>query len=575
VPARAELTLAALGLIHHCSRDSLQDLARARGVSPDESWNVYALAKALIEPGAVWHQLSRLDRGSLMQLDQLRLNQVASELSLPWSIADTEFGRLRPEVTHAIDMFSAEWNRALTCSQGPQATTTPDPGNQADVLSQSLPRVIDALDELSLAITLVASYDITHKSSSAAPLAKALGQLAPDVSADWAEAADWGVWSGFLVHQGGSWWVSDDALEFVATDSASQLAVLVDRWWNGIDEVVRTELDRILAEDLSPTSLLDHTVGRFPLLDSSMLSSFFERGHELGAFSANRATRLVSHLIAGDDLQKVLEPLMPPPASGVYPDSVDSVVGAGPLTPKQQESLGFVARCVRGGMTPRWVFDRDRVLASLTATTAEELCDRLATVIIGGVPDSLRHQIVDWESRATSVTLTPDFPGTQLRCTDHYLSELLLVDQKLQTLHLARIDDTTLSSKRDPAQTRQVLLDGGYPTFPSDVTPHSPRVLKAPAPPPLPASWWERIIAEAKDMPKNAVWTEDVLQDAIAERTLLSLTVRVGDTERHMVVEPRSIAGGRLRVKDTAADVERTLPLDTIVSMHPAQPPVT
>jgi hypothetical protein len=72
-------------------------------------------------------------------------------------------------------------------------------------------------------------------------------------------------------------------------------------------------------------------------------------------------------------------------------------------------------------------------------------------------------------------------------------------------------------------------------------------------------------------MPKNAVWTEDVLRDAIVERTLLSLTVRVADAERQMVVEPRSIAHGRLRVKDTAADVERTLPLDTIVSIHPAQ----
>jgi hypothetical protein len=575
VPARAERTLAALGLIHHCSQDSLRDLAHARGVVPENSWNVYALAKALIEPRAVWHQLSRLDRDSLVHIDQLLNNPAGPGVSLPWGIADTESGRLRPEVTHAIEMFSAEWKRALTASLDLQATRSPDTGNQTDGLSQSLPRVIDALDELNLAITLVASHDITQKNSSGATLAKALGHLASDVSADWAEAADWGVWSGFLVHHGGSWWVSDDALEFVATNRTDQLATLVDKWWSEADEVVRAELHRTLAENLSPTSWLDHTVWRFPLLDTTMLSEFFERGHTLGAFSANRATKLVGHLIAGDDPRKVLEPLMPPPAPGVYPDSVDSVVGAGPLTLEQQESLGLVARCVRGGMTPRWVFDRDRVLASLTATTAKELCDRLAAVIIGGVPDSLRHQIVDWESRAQSVTLTPDFPGAQLRCADHYLSELLLVDQKLQTLHLTRIDDTTLSSKRDATQTRHVLLDGGYPTFPGDVTPAAPRVLKAATPTPVPASWWQDIIADAKEMPKNAVWTEDVLHDAIAERTLLSLAVRVGDTERHMVVEPRSIARGRLRVKDTAADVERTLPLDTIVSIHPAQPPVT
>jgi hypothetical protein len=573
VPARAELTLAALGLIHHCSPDALRDLAQARGITPDDSWNVYALATALIEPGAVWHQLSRLDRDSLAQVDHVRLNPGATDPALPWGIADTELGSLRPEVIHAIETFSSEWNRALATSpHSIEAPASRGTGNQADSLSQSLPRIVDALDELSLAISLVAHNDITQRTPSSATLAKALGQLAPDVSADWAEAADWGVWSGFLVHQGGSWWVSDTALEFVATDHASQLATLQTLWWEGLEEGVRRELHRVLTEDLAPASVVDHALEYFPLLDATTLSHSFDRGNTLGAVSRKQSTQLIGHLIGGDDLVTVLAPLMPPPAPGVYLDGVDSVVAAGPLPLEHRDALSLVARCVRGGMTPRWVVDRDIVLASLSATSAADLCDRLGGVIIGGVPDSLRHQFADWESRAKSLTLSADFPGTLLRCDDPYLSELLLVDQKLHTLHLTKVDNTTLTSKRDMGQTRQALLDAGYPTFPSDVTPRSPRVLKAQAPPSLSASWWAGIIADAKDMPKNAVWTEDVLHDAIAERTMLSLTVRVGDTERSMVVEPRSIAGGRLRVKDTAADVERTLPLDTIVSIYPAQP---
>lgn len=574
MPARAELTLAALGLIHHCSPDALRDLARARGVTPDESWNVYSLATALIEPGAVWHQLSRLDRGSLAQVDHMRHTPGGTNHSLPWGIADAEFGNLRPEVIHAIETFSSEWTTALTAAAPadsvPRAIDRP-----ADTLSQSLPRIVDALDGLSLAITLVASHDITQRTSAPANLARALGQLAPDMSADWGEAAEWGVWSGLLIHQGGSWWVSEEALEFVTHDRPSQLATLVHRWWESAEEGVQQELHRMWTEGLMADSAVEQIGTRFPLVDSSMLSAFVDRGHSLGAFIGNEPTTLVGHLIAGDALGKVVEPLMPPPAPGVYLDGVDSVVGAGPLTTDHRECLGLVARCIRGGMTPRWVIDRESVLTSLLSTTAEELCERLADVIIGGVPDSLRHQIVDWESRARSVRLSPSFPDTQIRCANTYLSELLLVDQKLQTLHLARIDDTTLLSKRDPVQTRQVLLDAGYPTFPSNTTAASPRVLKTPAPTPLPTSWWADIIAGAKDMPTNAVWTEDVLHDAIEERTLLSLTVRVADQERVMVVEPRSIAGGRLRVKDTAADVERTLPLDTIVSMHPAQPSVT
>ena len=574
MPARAELTLAALGLIHHCSPGALRDLARARGITPDESWSVYALATALIEPGAVWHQLSRLDRDSLVAVERLRHDPGSSHLPMRWGIADTEVGALRPEVIHAIETFSSEWTTALT-SPVPADSAVHTVDERTDALTQSLPRIVDALDTLGLAICLVAHNDITQRTPSSAGLAKALGQIAPDVSADWVVAAEWGAWSGFLIHQAGSWWVSDEALRFVVTDRATQLATLVQRWWESADEAVREQLHRLVTEGPAAASVVDQIVTRLPLLDSSLLSAFFERGHSLGAFSANRPTALVRHLISGDDVEKVVGPLMPPPAPGVYLDGVDSVVGAGPLTQEHRDSLTLVARCVRGGMTPRWVIDRERVLASLTATSSGGLCERLGKVIIGGVPDSLRHQIVHWESRAQSVTLSPSFPDTHIHCADNYLSELLLVDQKLQTLHLARVDDTTLASKRDPGQTRHVLLDAGYPTFPSDVTPHSPRVLTATATPPLPESWWTAIIADAKDMPTNAVWTEDVLHDAIAERTLLSLTVRVGDHERVMVVEPRSIAGGRLRVKDTAADVERTLPLDTILSMVPAQRSVT
>ena len=576
MPARAELTLAALGLIHHCSVDSLHGLARARGVVPDQSWNVYSLAKALIEPGAVWHQLSRLDHNSLHAVEQLRNQSSAFPHPLPWGVANTETGELRPEVTHAIETFSSEWTAAvtqlLTTPETPQTTET---DHEPGALTQSLPRIIDALDELGLAIELVAHGDISQRTPSATTLAKALGQLASDVSADWVETAQWGMWSGFLIHQGGSWWVSDQALEFVSADRATQLVTLVTLWWTGVDEAVREELGLVLAAGLSPVSLADHIRARFPLLDVSMLSNFFDRGHQLGALSGDQPTALLHHLIAGTLVADFVEPLMPQPAPGVYVDSVDSVVGAGPLTREHSKTLSLVARCVRAGMTPRWIVDRDSILGSLATTSAADLCDRLGKVIIGGVPDSLRQQIVDWESRAQSLTLSSDFPGALLHCHDPYLTELLLVDQKLQTLHLSRVDDTTLSGKRTVAQTRQILLDAGYPTFPGEVAPDSPRVLKAPPATLLPESWWGEIIASAKDMPTNAVWTEDVLRDAIAERTLLSLAVRVGDAERHMVVEPRSIAGGRLRVKDTAADVERTLPLDTIVSIHPAQRPVT
>jgi hypothetical protein len=574
VPARAELTLAALGLIRHTSADSLIELSSARGVVPEPHWNVYSLAKALIEPGAVWTQLSALDRDTLAVIDQIRRGTTASNASLPTGVVDEESGGLRPEVRHAIDTFSSEWDTAMipTPDSG-QSVSLEDP--PAGTFSQALPRIVDVLDELGLAIDMVAHRDISQRTASSVSLAKALGQLAPDVSADWVEAVDWGIWSGLLIHQAGSWWVSEQARDFVGMDRATQLATLVTSWWGRGDTGIKSECQSLAAGKRAVPSLIEHLHSLYPLITKKVLTSFVEQGQKLGVFGPTAPTTLFDHLITGKDLAASLAPLMPPHAPGVYPDSVDSMVGAGPLAPEHREALSRVAQCVRAGMAPRWVVDRDIVLASLSQMPASEICELLDGVIIGGMPDLLRQRIRDWESRATSLTLSSDFPGTLLHCQDNYLSELLLVDHKLQTLHLTRVDDTTLSSRRDVGQTRQVLLDGGYPTLPGRTTPPIPKIYPPGVREPLPESWWGEIVDSASLMPRNAVWTEDVLQDAIADRTLLVLTVRVGQTERVMVVEPQSIARGRLRVKDTAADVERTLPLDTIASIHPAQPPVT
>ena len=572
MPARAELTLAALGLIQYASADSLRELSDSRGVTPEQSWNVYSLAKALIEPGAVWNQLSGCDRETLVAIDQVRQGDVTSVSPLAQEFCDVEAGVLRPEVAHAIDTFSAEWARAMA-APAHQASSTPVPQApaSADSLSLALPRIIDVLDELHVALDVVATGDISQRTPSAAALAKALGQLAPDVSADWLEAVEWGVWSGLLRHHSGSWWVGEKALDFGSMDRATQLATLVEAWWAAGNEGVLAECRRLADDAHAVTSLVDYLHSRYPLVNAGVLATFVERGQKLGVFTPDGPTVLLGHVVTGANLQDVLGPLMPPPAPGVYPDSVDSVVGAGPLTPEHHKTLSMVARCVRSGMTPRWVIDRDITLATLSHTPSSEVFSQLEAVIIGGIPDSLRAQIADWESRAQSLTLSSDFPGTALHCDDPYLSQLLLVDQKLQTLHLSRVDDHTLSSKRDVEKTRRVLLDGGYPTLPSIAATPSPKVFSTSTPEALPDSWWGQIIASAKDMPRTAVWTEDVLRDAIADRTLLALTIRVGDSQRHMVVEPQSIARGRLRVKDTAADVERTLPLDTIVSMEPAQ----
>lgn len=582
MPTRAELTLGALGLIQHTQPETLARVATTRGVTPGQAWSVYDVARALIEPGAVWRQLGQQNRNTLQFLESCHpdstgpavAGDVLGDRAVFVMSPDSDRPTLRPDVRHAIDTFRAEWLAALDTRQVParfdqaqQPTPkTPLDSHKSHLLSQALPRIIDTLEQLCTALDIVTTTDITSKSPQVAPLVKALDHAAPDMSADWVEATDWGVWAGLLHHTGAAWWADEGAPEFCGLNHADQLARLVDTWWESAPAVVREVISEGGAAggaDAVSRAALEH----YPLIGGEWFSRWLERGLSLGVLTATHPTALVDALGAGTSLSQTINPLLPVSAPGLYPDSVDSVVAAGPITPAQRETLKMVARCVRTGMTPRWILDRDVTLTTLTHTPAVSLIEALDLIIIGGVPSAMATHISDWESRARTLTLTRGAPGAVLTCPDDYLGELLMVDQKLALLRLARLDTHTLTTERRLEEVRAILLDAGYPTFP-DPNRNIPRRLWSPEEvPPVSAQWWEDLVTSANTMASHAVWWEEVLRDAIVERTTLSLCVRVGDTERWMDVEPKSVSTGRLRVKDTAADVERTLPLELIIAI--------
>ncbi|RIJ62294.1 hypothetical protein DZG02_02435, partial [Clavibacter lycopersici] len=75
----------------------------------------------------------------------------------------------------------------------------------------------------------------------------------------------------------------------------------------------------------------------------------------------------------------------------------------------------------------------------------------------------------------------------------------------------------------------------------------------------------------AADGPDDgAAWTTRQLEVAIRAKAALHVRVRMPDgREVDHVLEPSSVAGGRLRARDRVADVERTLPLSSIVAISP------
>ena len=567
--ARAELSLSALALIRSLSPTALKDLAGKRGVSVDQTWNLYDLASALSEPSAVWRELQGAAGDVILGLEHLdgRAHQEACA-----HLVHGDPPTRRPEVQAALDSHHTSWSQAvahLTSSvhhSPPTGTGSSEPETAAVVL----PRVVDLVSDISFVVSRVSATEFPRRKPFCDALHKALHASDPEVSADWATAITVAQWAGFITASGSSWWVTPAAVKFVEACSALQIESLIEHWWQATPPALRQWLSDQLSSGMDNTPTVDRLRDAFPLLDDEVVDEWTERGRQVGVLTPFGHTSILTALCQDKPIGSLIREAMPPVAPGVYPDSIDSLVAPGPLSPEHTQSLAAVARCVRGGMAHRWIIDRDITLASLTTRQATDLIDELNTVVIGGLPHVLSTRIIEWEERARAIAVTRDSDTTIITCDDTHLADLLAVDHKLQLLHLEKQDETRLRSRRSVADTRQLLLEAGYPTFADDTPPVAQRVVQAATPARVDDDFWVQMVASARSTTDSAVWAQEVLRQAIADKIAVSLCVRIGGQPQWMLVEPQSLANGRLRVKDSQSDMERTLPLSTIVDVDSA-----
>ena len=69
----------------------------------------------------------------------------------------------------------------------------------------------------------------------------------------------------------------------------------------------------------------------------------------------------------------------------------------------------------------------------------------------------------------------------------------------------------------------------------------------------------------------DAAWLQRQLDEAVKRRSTILIVVRFPDgVDREFRLEATGLSGGRLRGRDAKADVERTVPVRSIVSVSPA-----
>lgn len=349
---------------------------------------------------------------------------------------------------------------------------------------------------------------------------------------------------------------------------------------------------------------VDALTHAYPLLPSTQIHQMQESlaaAGDLGLTLGGQLTDAAWALLSGDKVAAAHEAdaAFPPVVPGVYLQPDLSLIVPGPLGSDDEsalldlseiEQLGVALSLRITAVSLNRAFDG---VPGSTPWSVERVRELLGRLSLTGIPQPLEYLLDDADRNHGSIRVRPrGVTGSLIVTNRPETRETLLVDRSLQHLGLvADADGTALHSRAHIDHVMAALGAARYPAsrtpaYEHDAVDRTPEDV-APAPGERPAA--DTPVAEADTASSSTPASElDALVDrliaaaqsdtgaierrldlAIRERGTVLVTASARGQERVFTLAPVSVANGRLRASDTAAGVERTLPLTAITAVDP------
>lgn len=569
------------------SREQLIALVTQRKIAGAHIRDFFDMADALLDTDSVADALGRVPRPTLVRLafsDLHRDDEVVHELGLATRSSDGELLAL-DEVTLAA--------RTLVETHVVSATDEP-PTDAAEAITD------DTLDRLGIerGLLLTTAIDDLAQSIASSPVRRlASGNLAAADSVrlglniehtglHLADALGFAL-NAHLIHLVDSWYLGGPQFdEWQLSDPARRWVRLALAW--------RMALDSRVAEVLSQRNdwgdtLTDHVRWMYPL-DSTwileLVTDAVRRAQHLGLVDGTRRLALAL-VVLNDDAQSLAAratAALPEPVNVVYIQNDLTIVAPGLLNSEAETLLRRLCDVEHSGLASTFRLTPARITHALTnGLSAESIIGQLERISAAPLPQPVRYLVEETGARFGAIRVREWGGGALVTCRDAALLDLLLADSALASLAWDRTSDTTATSRRDSVATLDLLVAEKHPAVLEDENAQilaRPTVAKLPVvskPVPVPASHTlvDRVITDGAAITGNittlddgAAWRERQVSLAIREKSTLQLTFDMPDgSNKSMTVIPLSVANGRLRARDTATDVERTLPMASIVTL--------
>jgi hypothetical protein len=554
---------------------ALAETLAARGVSPQATWHdFFDAAEGLLEPPSIDRALVRLDRADLIAL----LDGATPHDHAPAGLA----------------LVDAEGAPYAPVAERVAAAAAADPAAFAP-----LPAVADPAPADSHAAAVAAERAFTTAGSLADVLLACLHQPLARTGAGAVSAAD-----RRRLTEAGAIAVADDLEDLLASAASAGLAAARDREWtvteagerwleaptpqrwaeiadgfrSGLPRGIRTRDGGFLAPAAWP--------GVYPLDPEwpAQAARLRRIGERWGLFADGTSAEFpwTAALRAGKDADaSTMAPYLPTEIDRVYLQADLTAIAPGPLAPALDLRLRSLALRESRAQASTYRFTAESLGAGMTeGETAESMRTFLAGLSLTGIPQPLDYLIESTASRHGLVRVRTDAATgrTRVESPDASILDAVAVDQALRPLGLLP-DGDALTSRVARDAVYWTLADARYPVVAIDETGRAQslhrRASSSPsAPAPTAEQTYARLITTLRgghDTDGEAGWLERELEQAVRARAEILVVVRMPDgSERSFTLEASGLGGGRLRGRDRAADIERTLPVSSIVRVAAA-----
>ncbi|WP_129590451.1 helicase-associated domain-containing protein [Cryobacterium aureum] len=403
-----------------------------------------------------------------------------------------------------------------------------------------------------------------------------------------------------LARSNGYWMETEAGEAWLLERTTARWAALAAAWQAALPPIVADILPR-QAGLLWGDGLTAFIVWLYPAGGEWMLAQLteFARDAELLGITAHDTTSTAGASVLRGDLQAAVDTMataLPAEVGAVYLQHDLSIVAPGPLAPSIDSRLRGMADVESRELASSYRITAASVNRALAAgENADSLLAFLAAISLTGIPQPVDYLINESASRYGRVRVgdlsgVPNAPVaapgdetvflSYVRSADAALLGTIAVDQTLAPLALVRAGDNEhLLSRFAGDAVFWALSDARYPVAAEDdlgeiVHLRRHQIAHVTLTPTVDAALnlvqKLRLGAESGVSVADA-WLARQLDTAIkAKQTILVSIAMPGGAVVDYLLEPASVSNGRFRARDRRADIERTLPLKSILSITPA-----